>query len=140
MRQNTKENNNSRNKGKKKNSWRSNNKKKKSSVVAKFTCPVCEEGVKEVGNAIDFQGKGPTHFDCVIRALTKQEDLKPGEKIAYVGSGRFGVINNKKNDSGVPFTLLREIEVEDRDKILTWRDERKIYVSVEDRKKEGSNP
>lgn len=129
--------NNNKYKGKRKSSWRSgNNKKKRPQAVAKYTCPVCNEGVKEVGNAIDFQGKGPTHFDCVIRALTKQEKLNPGEKIAYVGSGRFGVINHKKNDSGVPFTLLREIEVEDRDKVLTWRDERKIFVSVEDEKKE----
>jgi len=134
--QNTNDKKSNRYKGKHRPSWRSGGyRKKKSDTVALFTCPVCNEGVKEVGNAIDFKGEGPTHFDCVIRSLTETEDLKPGEKIAYVGSGRFGVINNKKNSSGVPFTLLREIEVEDREKVLTWRDERKVHVSVEDRSK-----
>lgn len=134
MSQNTNDKKSNRYKGKRRPSWRSGGyKKKKSSVEAKYICPVCNEGVKEVGNAIEFQGQGPTHFDCVLRSLNEQEKLKPGEKIVYVGSGRFGVINNKKNDSGVPFTLLREIEVEDREKVLTWRDERKIYVSVEEK-------
>ncbi len=136
MSQNTNDKkNNNRYKGKNRPSWRSGGyRKQKSASVALYTCPVCNEGVKEVGNAIDYQGQGPTHFDCVLRALNEKEDLKPGEKITYVGSGRFGVINNKKNDSGVPFTLLREIDVEDREKVLSWRDERKIYVSVEEKK------
>ncbi len=122
-----------RHKGKNRSSWRTGNyRKKKSSGEALFVCPVCEEGVKELGNAIDFQGQGPTHFDCVLRALNDSERLMPGEKIIYIGSGKFGVINNKKNDSGVPFTLLREITVEDREKTLQWRDSKKIYVSVEE--------
>lgn len=125
---------NNRYKGKNRPSWRSGGyRKKKSSAVALYTCPVCEEGVKEVGNAIDYQG-GPAHFDCVLRSLTENENLKQGEKIAYIGSGRFGVIVNKKNDSGGPFTLLKEIDVEDRGKNLPWRDERKIHVSVDDGK------
>lgn len=132
MSQNTKDKKNNRYKGKNRPSWRSGGyRKKKSNTVALFTCTVCSEGVKEVGNAIDYMG-GPAHFDCVIRSLTEKEDLKKGEKITYIGSGRFGVINNKKNDSGVPFTLLREIDVEDRDKELPWRDSRKINVSIED--------
>ncbi len=135
MSQNTKDKSTSRYKGKNRPSWRSGGyRKKKSSGEAKFTCPVCNEGVKEVGNAIDYKGEGPTHFDCVIRSLTEIEKLLPGEKIAYIGSGRFGVINNKKNDSGVPFTLLREIDIEDREKERPWRDERKIDVSIEDNK------
>ncbi len=140
MSQNTSDKkNNSRYKGKKRPSWRSGGKKRKSSSEAKFTCPVCNEGVKELGNAIDYQNQGPTHFDCVLRSLTEKENLKPGEKIAYVGSGRFGVITNKKNDSGVAFTLIREIDVEDRDKVLTWRDEKKVYVSVEEKTKDVSS-
>lgn len=136
MSQNTSDKkNNNRYKGKNRPSWRSGGyRKQKSATVALYTCPICNEGVKEVGNAIDYQGQGPTHFDCVLRALNEKEDLKSDEKITYVGSGRFGIINNKKNDSGVSFTLLREIDVEDREKVLPWRDERKIYVSVEEKK------
>ena len=141
MSQNTSDKkNNNRYKGKNRPSWRSGGyRKQKSATVALYTCPVCNEGVKEVGNAIDYLGQGPTHFDCVLRALNEKETLKPDEKIIYVGSGRFGVINNKKNDSGVPFTLLREIDVEDREKVLTWRDERKIYVSVEEKQDQKQN-
>ncbi|MBN2618192.1 MAG: hypothetical protein JXR64_07775 [Spirochaetales bacterium] len=132
MSQNTSDKKNSRYKGKNRPSWRSGGyRKKKSSSVALYTCPVCNEGIKEVGNAIDYLG-GPSHFDCVIRSLTEKENLKPGEKITYIGSGRFGVINYKKNDSGVPFTLIREIDVEDKEKTLPWRDERKIDVSIEE--------
>ncbi|OQY40726.1 MAG: hypothetical protein B6229_00940 [Spirochaetaceae bacterium 4572_7] len=136
MSQNTSEKkSNNQNKGKRRPPWRNGGgKKKKTTTVAKFTCPVCNEGVKELGNAIDFEGKGPTHFDCVLRVLTQKEHLNPGEKIAYVGSGRFGVIINKKNDAGGPFTLVREIDVEDPNKSLNWRDEKKVYVSIEEKK------
>lgn len=117
-------------KGKKRPNWRSGGyKKKKSNEPAKYNCPICNEGVKELGNAIDYKGEGPAHFDCVLRSLNETEKLNPGEKIIYIGSGRFGVILNKKNDSGVPFTLTREIDFEDRDRELSWRDERKVEVS-----------
>lgn len=133
MSQNTKEQKSgNRSNGKKRTPWRSGgNKGQKSSVSAKYKCPICNEGVKELGNAIDFKGQGPAHFDCVLRELTKGENLAPGEKIAYIGSGRFGVILSKKNDAGGPFTLIREIELEDSNKNYSWRDEKKIDVSIE---------
>ncbi len=120
-------------KNKKRPNWRTGGyKKRKEEVEAKFICPICEEGVKELGNAMDFKGQGPAHFDCVLRYLNESEKLSPGEKIVYIGSGKFGVILNKKNDSGVPFTITREIEFEDREREVPWRDERKISVSVND--------
>ncbi len=99
-------------------------------TTVKFACPVCGEGLKSIATAVDL-GDGPAHFDCVLRELTKKEDLKQGEKIVYIGSGRFGVINNKKNESGVPFTLLKEIDVETRDLDLNWRNEKKIEITLE---------
>lgn len=119
---------NFKNKGKRRPAWRSGGNKKR--TTAQFTCPVCGEGVKELTSAIEYNGQGPTHFDCVLRDIGKQENIKENQKVVYLGSGNFGVIENKKNEAGVPFTLIKSIEVEDREKEFEWRLNRKIDIQI----------
>ena len=64
--------------------------------------------------------QGPAHFDCVLGELAKKEPLGPSEKIAYLGSGLFGVITEKENNR---FEIHRKIAVEDPINPPVWRKE-----------------
>jgi hypothetical protein len=64
--------------------------------------------------------QGPAHFDCVLAELTRRETLEGQEKIAYIGSGLFGVIVEKENSR---FELHRKIPVEDTMNPPAWRKE-----------------
>lgn len=69
--------------------------------------------------------QGPAHFDCVLGELTKRETLVAPEKIAYIGSGLFGVIVEKENNR---FEIHRKIPVEDTVNPPAWRKElRTLY-------------
>ena len=64
--------------------------------------------------------QGPAHFDCVLAELAKREPMEGLEKIAYLGSGLFGVIVEKENNR---FEIHRKIVVEDTVNPPAWRKE-----------------
>ena len=59
-------------------------------------------------------------FDCVLAELARREPLDAPEKIAYLGSGLFGVIVEKENNR---FEIHRKIAVEDPINPPAWRKE-----------------
>jgi len=86
-----------------------------------MNCTVCQQPITDMPNALAFgPTQGPTHFDCVLQELTKQETLTGNEKIAYLGSGFFGVIVEKDE---VRFEIHRKIPVEDPNNLPDWRKE-----------------
>lgn len=90
-------------------------------VVPAQPCVVCAAPISEMASAVAFGvDQGPAHFDCVLGELAKREPLTPGEKIAYLGSGLFGVIVEKENSR---FEIHRKIPVEDTINPPAWRKE-----------------
>ncbi len=85
-------------------------------------CPRCHKPITELSSALAEKGTGePVHFDCVLEYLQSKEKLMPGQKISYIGQGRFAIlyfpnVNDPKN-----FTIERIIEWEERDKKYEWR-------------------
>jgi len=92
-------------------------------VVPAQPCAVCGQPISDMPSAIAFGADhGPTHFDCVVAELAKRESLEGAEKIAYLGSGLFGVIVEKENNR---FEIHRKIAVEDPNNLPEWRRELK---------------
>jgi hypothetical protein len=90
-------------------------------VIPAQPCVVCAEPISEMASAVAFgPDQGPAHFDCVLGELAKREPLTPPEKIAYIGSGLFGVIVEKENNR---FEIHRKIPVEDTVNPPAWRKE-----------------
>jgi len=89
-------------------------------------CGICEQPIVEMASAIGYgPAQAPAHFDCVLTELTKQQQLEGGEKVAYLGSGTFGVIIEKE---GTRFEIHRKIPVEDPNNPPAWRKElRNLY-------------
>lgn len=95
-------------------------------VVPAQPCTICTQPISEMASAVAYGAEqGPAHFDCVLAELAKREPLVAPEKIAYLGSGLFGVIVEKENNR---FEIHRKIPVEDTVNPPAWRkDLRSLY-------------
>lgn len=87
-------------------------------------CARCGKPITDLSLAIGDRGSGtPIHFDCAVEALSKEEKLGEGDKIAYIGQGRFGVINYPNVHDVKHFTIKKIIDWEQKDERSTWRNE-----------------
>ncbi len=88
------------------------------------TCEFCSRPIHELSSAlIDKKSGGAIHFDCVLAKLNETEKLEDGEKITYIGQGRFAVVFFENPHDLRKFTIVRTIEWEDHDATSEWRDE-----------------
>jgi len=59
-------------------------------------CPVCGKPVRELASALTHRAsRQPAHFDCVFRELRDVNGISPQEKLCYLGSGSFGILEFK---------------------------------------------
>ncbi len=87
-------------------------------------CARCGQPISDLAAALAEKNTGdPVHFDCVLEFLQAAEQLKPGEKITYIGQGRFAVVVFENPHDLRHFTIVRVIEWEERDKKPEWRTE-----------------
>ena len=87
-------------------------------------CAFCGKPVTEVSTALAHKETGePVHFDCVLEHLQSQEKLMPGQKVTYIGQGRFAVVYFPNVHDTRNFTIERIIEWEKRDAKFEWRTE-----------------
>jgi hypothetical protein len=84
-------------------------------------CAICGEAISDMSNAIAVGEDGlPAHFDCVLKQLSKTEEMASGERIVYLGSGNFGVIA-PSNEDHVPFNIVRKLPIEEFKELPEWR-------------------
>ena len=70
-------------------------------------CPLCGKPVYDLSTAIaaSREAADPAHFDCVLERVNASESISPGEKLVYLGSGSFGVVEIQGQERG---RLFRE--------------------------------
>lgn len=94
-------------------------------------CPYCGKPIKDIISAInDRSTNTPVHFDCIINHVFKNEPLEKGEMIAYIGGGRFGVVQSGSAGSNSSFTIKKIIEWEDKENRAEWRRSISDYYSL----------
>ncbi len=87
-------------------------------------CEFCSRPIHEISSAlIDKKTGGAIHFDCVLSKLNETEKLEEGQKITYIGQGRFAVVFFENPHDLRKFTIIKTIEWEDHDSVSEWRDE-----------------
>lgn len=87
-------------------------------------CACCGNPITELSTALADRKTGePVHFDCVLETLEKSERLRDGEKLTYIGQGRFAVVTFPNPGDLRNFSIVRVIEWESRDKEYPWRSE-----------------
>ena len=85
-------------------------------------CPLCGKPVYDLSTAIAAAREtgDPAHFDCVLERVMASEPLVSGEKLVYLGSGAFGVVEFK-DKSESHFTVKRRIQWEKEGEKKDWR-------------------
>ena len=86
-------------------------------------CPKCGKTIVDMSSAIQDQKLGPIHFECAMDMVSANEQLESGDKIAYIGQGRFAVLNYQNIRDARHFTIKKIIEWEDRGERAAWRKE-----------------
>jgi hypothetical protein len=85
---------------------------------------VCGLPLKDLSTAFDADdGQNFMHFDCVMNRVAEKETLEPGDKIAYIGQGRFGVVHYANIHDTRHFSIKKIIEWDDKEKKSEWREE-----------------
>ena len=85
-------------------------------------CPVCGEVIRDMSIAVkDPKSDSPLHFDCAVGLIQKDNPLEQGEKIAYIGQGRVGVIYFANPHDTKHFQIRKIIDWEEKDKKPEWR-------------------
>jgi len=93
-----------------------------SPVLPKPVCPRCGSPIEDLPSAITDKETGePVHFDCVLARLSENEPLGDGEKIVYLGGGRFGVVQFENPADLKHFRVKKTLQWEEKDKRADWR-------------------
>jgi len=85
-------------------------------------CPLCGKPVFDLSTAVgsDMATGAPAHFDCVLERVAAAETLGPGERLVYLGSGSFGVVEYRDKSESA-FTVKRRIQWEKEGEKKEWR-------------------
>jgi len=87
-------------------------------------CPVSGDPISDILTAITDPRSGkPANFDSVITRLAEQENLREGERLAYLGRGAFGVITMEKVDGKMRLVVKKKIQYEEGRETSDWRKE-----------------
>ena len=97
-----------------------------------IVCAKCGKTINDMSSAIQDKSGSPIHFECAMEMVSANERLDNGDKIAYIGQGRFAVLNYPNIRDVRHFSIKKIIEWEDREKTSEWRDELSgLYSKVE---------
>jgi hypothetical protein len=85
-------------------------------------CPLCGKPVYDLTTALSTsrEASDPAHFDCVLERVAASETIAPGEKLVYLGSGAFGVVEFKDKNESL-FAVKRRIQWEKEGEKKEWR-------------------
>ena len=81
------------------------------SPLNKEICSICQKMIDDMPNAIISQKDNKFyHFNCVISILSMENTLEQRQRLVYLGSGAFGIIENPANDSSSKFIIKKKIQ------------------------------
>lgn len=85
-------------------------------------CPLCGKPVYDLTTAVcaDKESGAPAHFDCVLERVAAAETLGPAERLVYLGSGSFGVVEFKDKSESA-FVVKRRVQWEKEGDKKPWR-------------------
>lgn len=84
-------------------------------------CVCCGKPIEDLHTAVNDKSGNPAHFDCVLSMIEESERPGPGERVVYIGGGRFALAHFPKADDLQKFQLRKIIQWEEKDKRAQWR-------------------
>ncbi|GAB1483048.1 hypothetical protein MASR2M78_18640 [Treponema sp.] len=90
--------------------------------LPKPECPRCGLPIDDLAAAVNDHDTGaPAHFDCIVARIADSEHLSEGDKVVYIGGGRFGVIHFDNSNEPKKFQIKKTVQWEEKDKRAPWR-------------------
>ena len=83
----------------------------------KAICPICNEPIYIPEEAITHNVTNKlAHFECILKEIknNNEEEMEENDKIVYLGSGTFGIIQERKNSKGTKLFVRKRINYENR--------------------------
>lgn len=80
-------------------------------------CPVCNKPIYIIEEAIRHNTSGElAHFECILDEIKENNmsDMQEEDKIVYLGSGTFGIIQERQNGKNTRFFVRKRINYENR--------------------------
>ncbi|MDR3312608.1 MAG: hypothetical protein LBS64_05700 [Spirochaetaceae bacterium] len=91
---------------------------------AVHTCPRCGQAIQDIPSAFTDRNSGePIHFECAMEILQQEERCREGEKIIYIGQGKFALVYFENPEDPRHFSIRREITWERSEQRIPWRTE-----------------
>ena len=85
---------------------------------------MCNQPILDLPSSLADKASGkPVHFECALEKVKSAEPTAENEKVAYIGQGRFAVLQYENIRDQRHFTIKKVIEWEERDKKSDWREE-----------------
>lgn len=85
--------------------------------VERPICPICNEPIYIIEEAIRHNASGElAHFECILNEIKENNiaDMEEEDKIVYLGSGTFGIIQERQNGKNTRFFVRKRINYENR--------------------------
>ena len=92
-------------------------KKRMREDVERPICPICNEPIYIIEEAIRHNASGElAHFECILNEIKENNisDMEEEDKIVYLGSGTFGIIQERQNGKNTRFFVRKRINYENR--------------------------
>ncbi|MDR3161073.1 MAG: hypothetical protein LBU28_05600 [Spirochaetaceae bacterium] len=90
--------------------------------IPSVDCAYCGKPIKDMSTAVaDKDSAEPVHFECIIARISQGEKLAPGDSVAYIGGGRFGIVHFNNAQDKRNFNIKKILEWEDKENRSEWR-------------------
>lgn len=88
------------------------NEKSETKIVAepRPICSLCGEPIEAIIEAIREGENSYSHFDCVIKKIEEEYNVKAPDKVSYIGAGTFAVVTVEPATKS--FTIKQRINYE----------------------------
>ncbi len=84
--------------------------KKKEPIVYEI-CPFCSKEIKEpLTSLLEKESRKNAHFECILSQIAKIHSLGDREKVYYIGSGAFGIIEEKRFKNKIKINIRERIQ------------------------------
>ena len=91
-------------------------------VLPDLVCARCGKPIEGHSQAMgDATSSSFWHFDCALEHLNEEQNPREGEKLVYIGAGRFALVFFPDPRDQKQFQIRRIIPWEDKDKRPEWR-------------------
>lgn len=91
--------------------------KKMSEDSEKPICPICNKPIYITEEGITHNATGKlAHFECILNEIKQNniKDIEENDKIVYLGSGTFGIIQERQSGKNLKLFVRKRINYENR--------------------------